>query len=349
MSITTCKSQTKTQRGFTLVELLVTVVIIGITTIMLTPVYNELLTAQRSAYLEKHRLNNQLIGAALMNYAANSTTTGRLPAAYTGAGYFNTIYDTSNATLAAAMNQTGINPSEINSDGTTTQNIRVYQVVQTLSQSVPLYFQSGPLVTIDYDYGALYLTACPKATASCNPTAATGVPGTTPTALTALNYTTWATSGTDGPAFFVSSMPIQKQMLATTTQRLDKVRDSLLGYFRAQQQTAAGGDTTNWFPKAGLSAVGSLAGATPGTNQGCRDGWYDLSNVAVLALPAVGLAVAEFGKTAWGGAVEYCRDYDPTITTANTVPHFAAIRINATVSSGIAPSATPGNNIVLTF
>lgn len=330
------------------------VIIMGILALMMAPILSDMGSAQRSAYDEKHRLNNQMIAAAFMNYAANSTQSGRLPAPYTGSGFANTIYNSADSTapgiaLAQAMTQTDINPSEINHDGTAAQNVRVYQSVAGLTQAVPLYFQSGPLVTITYDYGAIYLSSCPKTTGACNPTAASGVPGTSP-AMTAGNYTTWAVTGTDGAATFVSSMPIQKQMLAATTQRLDKVRDSLMSTFRAQQQTGAGGDVTNWFPnQLGLSAAGSMTGAAPGTNQGCRDGWYDLSDAAVLVLPAIGLAAAEYGRTAWGGIVQYCRDYDPSVTAANTPPHFSAIRINADVTSAAAPSVVPGNNIVLTF
>ena len=346
----------KRQHGFTLVELLIAVMVIGVITILLAPTFNSLITAQQLAYYEKHRLNNQLIAAALLSYAANSTRHGRLPAPYTGNGYTKTIYNPNDGSAAGvaltqALTQSGINPIEINDDGTASQKVRVYQLVQGLTQQVPLYFQSGPLVTLTYDFGAIYLTACPKNNSTCNPTAATGVPGSSP-ALTAANYSTWTTTGTDDRPYFVSSLPLQKQMLATTVQRLEKVRDALLAYFRAQQITAAAGDTTNWYPnQAGASAAGSMSGATPSANQGCRDGWYNLSSAGVSVLPAVGLSAQEYGVTAWGGPIEYCRDYDPTGTSgANTPPHYAAIRIHANVSAGIAPdSAVPGNNIVLTF
>lgn len=340
-----------TQQGFTLVELLIVVLVLGVVSVLLAPAYSSLMSAQKSAYVEKHRLNNMLVGNSLISYAANATQYGRLPAAYTGSGYTKTVYDPANATLAQVLTQSGVNPAEINDDATAARNVRVYQVVQGLAQAVPLYFQSGPQVTLTYDFGALYMTTCPKASTTCNPTAATGVPGSSP-ALTAANYTTWATTGTDGQAYFVSSLPVQKQMLATTVQRLDKVRDSLLSYFRGQQITAAGGDTTNWYPnQLGASAAGSLSGATPATNQGCRDGWYNLQNVAVSVLPTVGLAHEEYGVTAWGGAIQYCRDYDPTgASGADTAPHYAALRIHKNASVGGAPdAAVPGNNIVLTF
>lgn len=346
----------KSSRGFTLAELAIVVTVLGLLTAALTPMFSDLFTIKKAAYDDKHRLNNVLISSALVTYAANSTTTGRLPAPYTGSGYTKTIYNSADASapgvaLTQALVQSGINPAEINNDGTTSSAVRVYQLVQGLTQQVPLYFQSGSLVTLTYDYGAIYMTACPKSTSSCNPTAATGVPGTS-TAMTSANYSTWTTAGTDGTPQFVSSLPTQKQMLATTVQRLDKVRDTLLGYLRAQQQSAAGGDTTNWYPnQAGAAAAGSLTGANPATNQGCRDGWYDLSSGAVTVLPTIGLSQQEFGVTAWGGSIGYCRDYDPTAAkAANAAPHYAAIRILGSVSSGSAPDAVvPGNNVVLTF
>lgn len=338
------------QRGFTLIELLVTVVVIGIVSLILAPVLGELRASQRQAYNEKHNLNNQLIAKGLTDYARTTSATGRLPAPYTGGGYNSTIYNPADGTpngvaLTQALTQTGVQVNEINDDGTAAQMVRVYQVVTTPTLDVPLYFQSGPLVTLNYDFGVLYMTGCARGTASCN----TGVPGSSP-ALTAANIATYATVDPDGRGQFVSSLPVQREMLARTTDRLEKVRNVLLGYLRARQISAAAGDQTNWFPnQTGASAAGSLTGATPSSNQGCRDGWYTLSTDTTILL-TVGLSPEEFGRTAWGGAIQYCRDYDPSGTgTANAPPHYGALRFNKSVSTGAAPTAVAADNIVLTF
>lgn len=339
----------KSQSGFTLAELLVSVIVIGIVAVVIAPTFSSLTTAQRSVYIEKHKLNNQMIGSGLLNYAATVSALGNLPAPYTGSGYVSTVYNpaapASGLLLKQSLAQTGINPAEINDDGTAAANVRVYQRVSGLTKTEPLYFQSGALVTLTYDVGVIYMTACPKASTTCNPTVATGVPGTSP-ALTSTNYITWVPTGTDIPvANNISTLPLQKQMLGTTVQRLDRVRDGLLSFLRESQRTAAAGDGTNFYPSGSVSK----GGATPGTNQGCRDGWYNLATDTVLA--QVGMGATEFGSTAWGGAIEFCRDYDPTASkAANASPHYAAIRILGSVSTGGNPDAVvTGNNVVLTF
>lgn len=341
----------QSQAGFTLIEIIIVVIVIGIISIILSPVFNALTTSQRGAYNEKQKLNNQLINTGLLNYARFSSLLGALPTPYTnGGGPTKAIYNSTDVTaagvaLTSALTQTGINPREINSDGYDSQRVRVYQLVSGLTQQVPLYFQSGPLTTLGYQYGAVYQTQCELADTTCNPTPATSVPGTSP-AMTALNYASWTTTGTDSAPIFVSSLPLQKQMLAATAQRVDKVRDVLVGYLRAQQNQAAATDTTNWYP----SESTSLGGATPGTNQGCRDGWYSLAT-GLVVLPTVGLAPSEFGSTAWGGVIQYCRDYDALgLKVPNAAPHYGAIRFHKNVSSGVAPDGvTTANNIVLTF
>lgn len=339
----------RTQRGFTLVELVITVAIIGTLMVILAPLATAMMSSQELAYAEKHKLYNRYIADAFMNFARNTSSTGSLPASYTGGGYTKTVYNVgdvsvSGIALSQALTQQGLPPSEINDDGATGAPVRVFQSVTGLTHQAPLYGQSGPVATLTYQYGAIYLTRCSKGDASCNPTPATGVPGTS-VAMTSANYASWTASGTDYPAYIVSSLPVQKEMLTTTAQRLDKLRDSFLSYFRSAQITAAAGDATNFYP---ADAV-SLSGQTPGTNQGCRDGWYSLATSGVLA--KINLSPTEYGSTAWGGAIEYCRDYDATGTKVpDAPPHSAALRIRASVSSGSGPdAAVVGNNLVLTF
>lgn len=337
------------QKGFTLIELLITVIVIGVVTALMSPVLGDLISSQRQAYNEKHNLNNQLIAKGLTDFARNTSPTGRLPAPYTGAGFNSTIYNPANGSadglaLTQALTQTGVNVNEINTDGTSARMLRTYQLLTTPTLTTPLFFQSGPLVDLTYDFGVIYLTQC-GFTSACN----TGIPGTSPQ-LTLANLATYATAGTDGRAQFVSSLPVQKEMLEKSTARLERIRLTMLGYFRAKQISAAAGDQTNHYVnQAGLPANGTLAGAAPASNQGCHDGWYSLAaNPSILL--TVGLSPEEFGRTAWGGEVQYCRDYNPTGAGApNTAPHYGAIRINRSVSTGANPSPTPANNIVLSF
>lgn len=346
--------KTHNQQGSILIELLIGVLVFGLLSAALTPVMRSIITMNDRAYDERNRLNNVLIGSALMSVAATSYY-GRLPAPVSTGSQINAIYDPGNISpsglaLTAALIQAGLNINEINDDGKSSSNLRVYQAVSPDPLVTPLYFQNGPLIQLRYDVGAIYLTKCAKTNSNCNPNPLTGIPGDSQ-AMTTSNYATWQSSGSDGPAFYVSSLPIQKMMLSNTVQRLERIRESMLGYLRAQQLTASGSDTTNWYPNQnGLPEQGNRSGANPLLNQGCRDGWYRLDDGSSQILPILGLSVMEFGKTAWGGSIEYCRDYDPTGTQiANTPPHYAALRIFSDVSTGQPPHTLPGNNVVLTF
>ena len=341
------------QSGFTLVELLVVALVLSFLAVALAPIFGSIASSWARAQNEKSKLYNGYLGDALVSYAQENLAVGAagtLPAPYTGAGYTSTVFNPSDVSangiaLKQKLTQQNVPITEINDDGTAGANVRVYQRVAGLTQQMPMYFQSGPLVTLTYQYGAIYMTACMKSASACNPSPATGVPGSS-AALTALNYTTWTTSGTDGAAYMFSSLPVQRSMLIKTTNNLDRLRDYFVSYYRASQQKAAAADTTNWYPP----GASSLAGQPPGTNQGCRDGWYNLGTDPTI-LQKVGLTSTELGSTAWGGAIQYCRDYDPTgAKGANTAPFYGAFRILGSVSSGSAPdSVATGNNVVLSF
>lgn len=336
------------QKGFTLFELAITNLIIGILLFVYFSMYGDMVSNALSAYNEKHNLNNKLIVQSLINYAS-SYNNGVVPAPYTGSGYVSTIYnpaDTSQSgiNLTQTLQQQNIPQTEINDDGTGSANVRVYQLVNNLTQSVPLFASNGALATLTYQYGVIYLTGCPKSNATCNPTPATGIPGVS-TAMTSANYNGWAANVQEGSPAFISTLNLQKQMLATTADRLNRIRDYFFAYLNQQRISAAAADATNWYP----TDTTSLAGASPATNQGCRDGWYSLTNGNILNV--IGLSASEYSTTAWKGAIQFCRDFDVTGTkAANAPPHYAALRILANVSSGLAPDpAVSGNNIFITF
>lgn len=336
------------QLGFTLVEMITTVALIGLLLTYVAPLIANGIAAESREYREKNKLTNRLIGESLEAYITTQPSKGILPIPYTGSGFVATIFNSSDTTAAGvqltqALTNTRVTPLEINTDGTAGANVRVYQLLSGLTTTAPFEMQSGALVTLTYQFGVIYLTQCRKADTACNPGAA-GIPGSSPV-LTTANYKNYQLGGNDLALITVSSLPRQRSMLETTRNKLNDLQDALLTDFRAKQIIAAAGDATNFYP----SATSSMGGLNPGTNQGCRDGWYSLATTDVLA--QVQISSVQYGKTEWGGAVEFCRDYDPLGTkTANAPPHKAALRINAGVSLGISPDpSVPGNNIFLTF
>ncbi|WNH54792.1 type II secretion system protein [Stenotrophomonas oahuensis] len=333
----------KKARGFTLLEMAIVVAIIVVTALIMTPIFGKYLTALARNHAEQARIDNQRIADSMLAVAQNEGN-GILPAPYAGPGNPNAIANPADNSAIGiafrqALSESGLIPTAINDDGTSAKNARVYQRVTGLTQSMPLYFRSGPLVSMTYDYGVIYATRCPESDSSCR---GSGRPGASPS-LTAANRQSWAVVQPDLAPVFVSTLPVQKSMLATTTRRVDRVRDALLSYYRGKQLSAAATDTTNWFPGSGYG------GANPASHQGCRDGWYELDSTNVL--PLIGLSQGEFGRTSWGGRIEYCRDYDPAASKgANAPPHAAAIRFRSDVSQGAAPDAAVlGNNVILTL
>lgn len=337
----------KSERGFTLLELTIVVAVIAIVGIMVGPAVSDYVTSLTGTTTEKNDSNNLAIKDAL-TANARSTALGKLPQPYTGGGLYSAVYnpaDSSPAGVVLANNlQKQVPTAQINSDGTAGGSVRVYQLVSGIPFPMPLYAQSGPQVTLTFQQGAIYMTSCLQSDTSCNPSPS-GIPGSS-AVMTMANYNGWAVSGSDQDAVIVSSLPVQMDMLSSTTITLDKVRDALKSFFVTAQVTAAAGDATNFYP---TDTVTALGGQNPGTNQGCRDGWYSLATTNIL--PQIGLSAANESTTAWGGLIEYCRDYDPLGSkTANASPHYAAIRIRSSVSLGLAPDpGVAGSNIFLTF
>jgi prepilin-type N-terminal cleavage/methylation domain-containing protein len=344
--------QLKKQAGFTLAEMLVAVFIVGIMAVVASSSNTLNGSIYRATYIQTQTINNQAIGRALKLWAKNDSTLGQLPTPYVGGNYTSGVVNTASSAsgdvaLQTYLQQQGLSLAEVNSDNYAAQRLRVFQAITGLSKQVPLYVRSGPLVTLTYSFGAVYMTACSITDASCNPGS---VPPGQSGQLTAANYQTWNATGTDFGAAFVSTLPLQESMLERTVFRLNTVRSKLLDAYNQRRLGAAPGDTTDWFLASTGSGVMDLSGATASTNQGCYDGWYPLNSATVNVLPQLGLGQSEYSSTAWGGRIEYCRDYDPTYAGALTPPHYAALRIHQSVSTASNPDATViGNNVIISF
>lgn len=372
------------QFGFSLVELAIAVFVAGLLSVLMAPTFNLLATSNRLGYAEHQALINQEIADAMQQTAKvrndlNGTTPmrGRLPDPWTnvnnpaGALYSAAIDPNADcasyysggpvkALFACMLQRQGVSFLEVNDDNYDTHRERVFQKVTGLATKVPLYFSGGPNVILTYDYGAIYMTSCSRGDTTCVQNfSGVQVPGISPqlTATTIGGASPWntqracATATCPGPDYapvFVSSLPAQMELMQQTADRLDRVRDALKDYFKAMQVSSDASNVANWYP------VGSPQQVHNPPVQGCMDGWYDLSlTTSPNILNQVGLDPVEFGQTAWGGRVEFCRHYvdqnNPPASNT-TPPFFGAIRVNANLSTGLAPdTSNSNNNVVLTF
>jgi prepilin-type N-terminal cleavage/methylation domain-containing protein len=332
------------QRGFSLIELIIAVAILGVIFSITGPAINSALTMMENAKRDEVVLNNQKLAAGMMAFARNNNA-GRLPAPYTGGGVFSGLYNPADVSvlgqaLSLELRNTGVPVNAINSDSAIVENVKVYRRVAGLTYTVPMYFTTGTPVTLVYDVGAIVQTNCVKS-GSCN----TGTPGSSGV-MNSSNVTTWVPTLPDYGAVMFSTLPEQKNMLRMTMGRVNRLTDRLSSEFYTRMRLASANSTQNFYPSATSL---SLAGQNPVTNMGCHDGWYRLDAINVDVLAQIGLDSAEYGVTAWGGAIAYCRDYAPGGGAANTAPHYAAIRFNRALSSGAAPTGVLANDVVVTF
>lgn len=331
----------KNARGFTLIEMLITIVLIGIVSIIVSPLLNEMTSSQVASYRAYQQTMNRRITDAFLTYARTSSATGALPLpASNGTDTFSVPTDTSaSSTLNTILQMAGVPGTEVNDDGRAAHNVRSYQVVQNLTQTMPFDVQSGPQVNLLYQYGVVYSTVCPKSDTSCNKSP---VGGGSPV-LNGSNYGSWQPSAPDFGMVSISTLPVQLEMLAKTKTATFKVREAIVAYFK-QQQAAAPSSTTNFYPNNGSSAVASAS-----SNQGCWYPWINLASTTVLN--TVGLSPSEYGNTAWGGRLEYCRDYDSAGSSSpDAAPHYGALRLHRDISGAFAPDPSiASKNVVFTF
>jgi prepilin-type N-terminal cleavage/methylation domain-containing protein len=322
----------KTETGFTLVELIIAVTVLGIVSIIMSPALQMLSMTQHNAYIQQQKMLNNKIAKGLLNYAEEETQLGEIPTAYTGDGYASTVYDSTKTTIKDHIVGMDVPEETINSDTTPGKKERVYSISNETIK-IPFYGNTGPSINVKYQVANLYLSICLKDDASCDPK----LP---------------ANNNVDATTVKFSTLPLQKKKLTKTRDSLQLLRTHMVDYFRAKQQLAAAGDPTNFFPDP--TSIGATSKATGTAIQKCHNGWYSMaqtySGKSIAGM--LGLSTDDVGKTSWGGLVEYCRDYAPAGGAANTPPHYAAIRVLKDLSSGNDPNITAGGanqNIFISF
>lgn len=351
--------------GFSLIETAMVVLLLGVVAAAMAPtltligpvtkkgtteIQQSINAKLAQGYLEFVRSGKQLTGQTGVTIANPVITYN--PAA---AGQLNYAVvspaDTDPAwvSLSSIMQAQGIAVGQVGSDGSAAENLRVSQIIAT-THSLPLFVNTGPSVTLTYNYGVIYSTTCSRVDVTCNP--GTRVPSSS-AVLAAGNFTTWAPSGTDFAPAAWSTLTIQREKLEQTSARLDKIRESFRNYFKTKQNAVsdvATATTTNYYPNSQVTTdnTAAVAGATAAERQYCWDGWYDLAaasssdpTVGNGILNKIGLSPEEFGKTSWTGKIEFCRDYDPTGTKGRGVaPFWGALRVLRTISTGGIPDVS---------
>lgn len=394
--------------GFSLMELLVVIVVIGVLSAVIAPPFSSLAGLKNKDYRSEQRLINQEIGMSLLGFARYHTDHGTLPAPYMGGegGLVSTVcgpgcggvfdvdgngdVDEKDAGrlpgLREELRRSGIDQRAINHDARALPRIRVYQKARlpgtatgppdtgTIAMEAPLFGRHGPSVILRYDFGVIYTTDCPVTDDSCfRKIGGTGLPGDSDL-MTAFigdekanvsSFTGWQAEGRDMGAFFISTLPLQKQMLRITAERIDRIRDQLTEYHLAAQLAAEVG-AKDLYPAP--STPRNPTAPDPGGYRSvaggdCKAPWYNLASARLDILFRIGLstnpesAQKEYGRTPWGGTIEYCRDYYPPALgnlcarnprgPACRIDH-AAIRIHRSVSEGLAPDPVDaGRNLVL--
>lgn len=355
------------QNGFTIIEILVATVLIGVLALAMAPALPEVAAALGTNQENRQRVVNQRIANGLVNLAKENQSSFGIAqplVVYNSAGPADPFYyapvnpgNTGWAPVPQYLMAEGVASTEIAGDGTIIDNARVFQLATPLTKSVNLYGSGGPQATVTYQFGVIYTSNCSRLDVTCYQ------PGVIPgggVALTAANYSTWVPPASAvGPVFF-STLPAQIDRVRKTADRIDVLRDAFRRYYREQQLAASSADiTTNFLPSGTCVAPCTVTG-TPNQNQGCYDGWYPLDTSSNI-LPQLGLSVAFANnvKTAFNATVDYCRDYHPGSGTYGKAqgakPNWGALRIRKVLdeSSAIPDRATginnSPNNIVVTF
>ena len=338
-------------KGFTLLELLGSVIIMAILFGVINAGIAQLTADRERAYQELAFEINRSVGLGILKYA--NETDSRLPAPFSGTSggesYVLAPVDplstaVADVELRNAIQSFGIIAQQANDDVSVSKNVRVYQRVQGLTRAIPVRGVSGDTALITYDAGVIYQTQCPRSE-SCN-----GIddfiPGLSPL-FSSTNISTWSPVFPDSQPFFISTLDNQRQMLELTMDKIAILIRKVQGDYAHKSINSAPNDITNFYMAPNNSGAPNLSIASGVGNEGCYDGWYSLSASNVNVLDRYGLNRSAYGKTLWGGDIQYCRDYDPSNSGKNAIPHSAAIRFHRSVTTAAAPFV--GSNVIIAF
>jgi len=323
-------------KGFTLVELVIAVLVIGLVSLVMSPAFQFSTMAMQNAYVEKQKLINKRIGLGLLSYAKEhrdfgNYVPGTLPGTYTGASYARTVYDPSDTTIANFITNEDVELAEINDDGSPGRKERVVTITAG-TQNVPLFGSAGEEVTLNFQTITIYTSTCDLTDGTCDPT-------------DAANDNDGATTVT------FSTLPLQKAMLNQTAASIRLISKQMNTWYRTQLLAATPGATDNFYPDpnvdvdSGFAAL-STENPTAAGQEGCNHQWFSMAEengTPAVSIPAaLGLDMNSVSRTPWEGLVEYCADYDPAAAanTEGVEPHFAAIRVNSAVTTGADPTGT---------
>lgn len=321
------------QSGLTLIELLISVVILGILMAVLGPIFSNALTFMDSAKKSEVKLNNQKLAAGMLSFARNHN--GMLPPERPDFSLFDRSATSGEPyELFLELTGVGVAPNEINTNGYGLDLMKMYQVVGGLTHEQPLFFSTGDTVTLNYEVGVIYQSNCPVLGA-CK-----GAPFAADRSerLTAANIASWNIKGKDYAPVMINTLAEQKTLQRITLGRLNRLSDRFSSHFYAKSRVSE------------QSGVNHFAGLMPTLGyktDGCWTQWDDLSSTNTLA--SIGLDRNEYGKTAWGGRIEYCRNYKPTALVGGEPPFYAALRINKNLRPNSNPAASGSANAIITF
>lgn len=331
--------------GFTLIEMLISISIMGLLLTVMAGQFSKLTSLQRTAEKSTQAEINRTISEGMLNFASNNNN-GSLPDPFTGGIFFSGVTDPDDngaTSLVSLLLTEGVTVKNIVTNGKSAQAQRVYQKVSNIEKDVLVGGQIGPKATIQYDVGILYNTVCVMDDASCHPNSVTGIAGESDI-LTPDNLTTFVTTRPDYAPVIFSTYENEVRLVEETIEKINTLRDALKNLYSIKYLSGPPDPTINHFPFPDFTATADLSGQDPSLNENCRDGWYNLLNPNVNILEQTGLNQQEFGVTAWGARIEYCRDYDiGGASGADQPPHNAAVRIHQEVSRALAPNASGGN------